>query len=250
MSGSPTRAANFTDISCWDDLHLQFFLCVNVFSDNWPCSPRRCSAESSPLPGQCCTCYCVVLWIGYIVCSYVPNSVMVCSQPCRNHHCPYLAVNINLCYQLTCTSGGLSSQCASRRFLNVFTVLLSCQDNDYSFGWRADYYWFTRLQAQDDQQVHELLSHGWISHWCSCKYYPRCWKRERVISGHSSCVTIAKNYLSFQWKFGTVDHNAPVCRIVTGIVDFHKHSRLSLGLLLLLKTATSGEEHMRNNVYN
>ena len=29
-----------------------------------------------------------------------------------------------ICYQLTCTSGGVPSQCASRRLLNVFTVLL------------------------------------------------------------------------------------------------------------------------------
>ena len=54
-------SANITDIFCWDGLHLLFFLCVSVFSDNWPSSPRRCSAESSPLPGQCC--YCVVQWI-------------------------------------------------------------------------------------------------------------------------------------------------------------------------------------------
>ena len=49
---------------------------------------------------------------------------MVCAQPCRDNHCPYKAGNINLCYQLTCTCGGLPSQCASRRFLNMFTVLL------------------------------------------------------------------------------------------------------------------------------
>ena len=53
-------AANITDISAWDGLHLQLFLCVSVFSDNWPSSPRRCSAESSPLPGQYCTCDCWV----------------------------------------------------------------------------------------------------------------------------------------------------------------------------------------------
>ena len=29
-------AANITGISCWDGLHIQFFICVNVFSDNWP----------------------------------------------------------------------------------------------------------------------------------------------------------------------------------------------------------------------
>ena len=51
-------------------------------------------------------------------------------------------------------------------------------------------------------------------------------------------------------NLGSVDHTAPVYRIVTSIVDFDTHSRLSLGLLLLLKTAISGEEHMRNNVYN
>ena len=47
--------ANITDISCWAGLHLQSFLWVNVFGDNWPSSARRCSDESSPLLGRCCT---------------------------------------------------------------------------------------------------------------------------------------------------------------------------------------------------
>ena len=38
-------AANITAISYWDGLHLQFFLCAGVFSDNWHSSARRCSAE-------------------------------------------------------------------------------------------------------------------------------------------------------------------------------------------------------------
>ena len=43
----------------------------------------------------------------------------------------------------------------------------------------------------------------------------------------------------------TVDHTATVYRIVTGIIDFDTHSRLNLVRFRLLKTATSGEEHMR-----
>ena len=37
------------------------------------------------------------------------------------------------------------------------TVIVSCQDNDYSLGWWADFHWFTILQVQDDQQMHKLL---------------------------------------------------------------------------------------------
>ena len=48
---------------------------------------------------------------------------------------------------------------------------VSCQDKDYSsLGWRADFYWFTRLQVQEDQQMHELLSHEWMAHGYSCNY--------------------------------------------------------------------------------
>ena len=36
-------------------------------------------------------------------------------------------------------------------------------DNDYSLGWCTDFYWFTRIQVQNNQQVHELLSHEWIN---------------------------------------------------------------------------------------
>ena len=73
---------------------------------------------------------------------------------------------------------------------------------------------------------------------------------KRVISGHSSFVTIVENYFFSHENLGSVDHTAPVYRIVTGIVDCDTHSRLSLGLVQLLKTATSEEEHMRNIVYN
>ena len=90
--------------------------------------------------------------------------------------------------------------CSTPSHFRTDTFSMLCQDNDYSLGWLADFYWFTRLQVQDDQQVHKLLSHEWISHGCSHKYYPRFWKRERIISGHSSCVTIGKNYFSFPWK--------------------------------------------------
>ena len=45
---------------------------------------------------------------------------------------------------------------------------MSCQDNDYSFGW------FTRLQVQNNQQVHELLSHEWMVHGYSCNLSLRC----------------------------------------------------------------------------
>ena len=58
-------SSNFTDISCWAGLHLQFFLCVNLFSDNWPSWARRCSDESSRLPGQCCTS--VTVWCSGLV---------------------------------------------------------------------------------------------------------------------------------------------------------------------------------------
>ena len=46
----------------------------------WVTPPtRRCSAESCPY---------VAWWGGYTVCSHAPSGVSVCSQPCRDHHCP------------------------------------------------------------------------------------------------------------------------------------------------------------------
>ena len=42
-------------------------------------------------------------------------------------------------------------------------------------------------------------------------------------------------------NLGTVDHTAPVYRIMTSIIDFDTYSRLSLLRFLLLKTATSGD---------
>ena len=56
-----------------------------------------------------------------------------------------------------------------RYFLNC-KFRMSCQDNDYSLGWRADFYWFTRLQVQNNQQVHELLSHEWMAHGYGCNF--------------------------------------------------------------------------------
>ena len=116
-------AANITDISCLDGLHLQFFFCVSVFSDNWPSSARRCSAESSPLPGQWCTCYCVVLWVGYIVCSYAPM-VWLFSLNHAGTTTVHIRLGTSSVLPVNLLIWGLSSQCASCWLLNVFTVLL------------------------------------------------------------------------------------------------------------------------------
>ena len=66
----------------------------------------------------------------------------------------------------------------------------------------------------------------------------------RVTAISSKIISLSSENL------GSIDYTPPVYRIVTSIVDFDTHSRLSLGLIQLLKTAASGEEHMRNNVYN
>ena len=46
-------------------------------------------------------------------------------------------------------------------------------------------------------------------------------------------ATLSSKIISLSSEnLGTIDHTAPVYRIVTSIVDFHTHSRLSLGFLL------------------
>ena len=62
------QAASITDISCWACLHLKFFLCVIVLSDNWPSSANRCSDESSLLPGQCCAWVTVLCSVLVVLC--------------------------------------------------------------------------------------------------------------------------------------------------------------------------------------
>ena len=107
-----------TDISCWA-VNLQFFLCVNVFGNNWPSTATRCSDESSPLPGQCSTGVLYGIVVGCISCSYVPNGVTVCSPPLSMQaweHQSLLTVDLKIWW--------LSSQCSSRWFLNMFTELL------------------------------------------------------------------------------------------------------------------------------
>ena len=76
--------------------------------------------------------------------------------------------------------------------------------------------------------MHKWRSHGRISHGCSVKYCPRCWKQERVISGHSSSVTIVKIISLSRENLGRVDYTAPVYLFMTGIVDFDTHSSLLL----------------------
>ena len=51
-------------------------------------------------------------------------------------------------------------------------------------------------------------------------------------------------------NLGRVDYTAtaPVHLFVTDIVDFDTHNSLLL-IEVVLKTATSGEEYIRNNVY-
>ena len=93
------------------------------------------------------------------------------------------------------------------------------------------------------------LSHGRLSHGCSYKYCPHCRKQERVILGHSSCVTIVNIISLSSGNLGCIDYTAPVHLFMTGIVDLDTHSSLLL-IEELLKTATSGEEYIRNNVYN
>ena len=66
--GCAYPAANITDISCWDGLHIQFFLC-------WPSSARRWSDESSPLPGQWCTW--VTVWYSGLAMLRVVMCLMV-----------------------------------------------------------------------------------------------------------------------------------------------------------------------------
>ena len=50
-------------------------------------------------------------------------------------------------------------------------------------------------------------------------------------------------------NLGRVDHTAPVYLFVMGIIAFDTHSRLLL-IEEIMKTATSREEYIRNNVYN
>ena len=117
-------AANIIDISCWDGLHLQVFLCVIVFSDNWPSSARRCSAESSPLPGQCCT-WVTVWWSGVaILCVVMYLMVSLFALNHAGTTTVHIRLGTSSVLPLTSSTGGLSSQCVSRWFLNVFTVLL------------------------------------------------------------------------------------------------------------------------------
>ena len=70
-----------------------------------------------------------------------------------------------------------------------------------------------------------------------------------VISSHSSCVTIVEIISLYSENLVCVDHTAPVYLFVTGTVDLDTHSSLLL-IEVLLKTTTSGEEYIRNNVYN
>ena len=85
--------------------------------------------------------------------------------------------------------------------------------------------------------------------------------------GHSSCVTIVEIVSLSSENLGSVDYTAPVYLFVTSIVALDTHSSLliegcssllikgcsyhsSLLIEELLNTATSGEEYIRNNVYN
>ena len=110
----------------WNGLPLQFFLCVYVFSDNWPGSTRRCSDASSPLPGQCCTCGTV--WCSGLVILCVVMYLMV--WPFALNHAGTTTVHTRLGTSIWVTSWPahlgdcLPSVHLYRRFLNVFTVLL------------------------------------------------------------------------------------------------------------------------------
>ena len=68
-------AANLTDIACWDGLHLQYFLCVCLFSDNWPSSQgdaqlshSLCQVSAVPVTMWCsglailCVVMCLIVW--------------------------------------------------------------------------------------------------------------------------------------------------------------------------------------------
>ena len=93
-------AANITDIFCWACLHLKFFLGVNVLSDNWPSSARRCSDESSPLPGQCCTC--VTVWCSGLAVLCVVMSLLV--WPFTLNHAGTITVHTRLGTSISVTS--------------------------------------------------------------------------------------------------------------------------------------------------
>ena len=69
------------------------------------------------------------------------------------------------------------------------------------------------------------------------------------ISGYSSSVTIVEIISLSTDNIGRVDYTAPVYLFVTGIVTLDTPSSLIL-IEEILKTATSGEEYIRNNVYN
>ena len=83
--------------------------------------------------------------------------------------------------------------------MKTFGVLcMSCQGNDHSLGWRADFYWFTTLQVQNNQQVHELLSHEWMVH----GYDRNCLFVVESKKGLFRVTAVSfKNWFSFQWKF-------------------------------------------------
>ena len=66
--------------------------------------------------------------------------------------------------------------------------------------------------------------------------------------GHSWFVIIVEIISLSSENLGRADYTAPVYLFVTGIVDFDTHNSLFL-IEVVLKTATSGEEYIRNNVY-
>ena len=110
ISGASTQQqTSLADITRWVGLHLQFFIFVLMYLFiNDPAQRGDAQLRHH---------------LARLVCCNVPNDSTICSQPCRNHHCPYWAR----------TSVGLSSQCASRRFLNVFTVLLLISSQGIAF---------------------------------------------------------------------------------------------------------------------
>ena len=66
--------------------------------------------------------------------------------------------------------------------------------------------------------------------------------------GYSSSVTIVEIISPSTDNLGRIDYTAPVYLFVTGILALDTHSSLLL-IEEILKTATSGEEYIRNNVY-
>ena len=119
--------------------------------------------------------------------------------------------------------------------------ILSCQDNDYSLGDSLifidsqDYRYRTINRCINDDHTEESLMYVGAN-------------IALIVESEKGLFMVEIISLPTD-NLGRVDYAAQVYLFVTGIVDLDTHSSLLL-IEEILKTATSREEYIRNNVYN